>query len=62
MPKESAMFNAEDAVVIYSHTTGQKLSAEELRLPHDFAWGTTTAAYQNENGAYQEGKGKSGLR
>ncbi|KAF7586540.1 hypothetical protein BBP40_008695 [Aspergillus hancockii] len=32
---------------------------EELPLPSDFAWGTATAAYQVEGGAFKDGKGKS---
>ena len=32
---------------------------EELPLPANFFWGTATAAYQIEGGAFQDGKGKS---
>lgn len=58
MSLEALMFKAED-LVTYSESTGHDLPVEELPLPSSFAWGTATAAYQVEGGAFQEGKGPS---
>ncbi|KAH7127242.1 glycoside hydrolase superfamily [Dendryphion nanum] len=53
------MFGAEDLIAAYSKATSQDLPVQELPLPSDFAWGTATAAYQVEGGAYRDGKGDS---
>lgn len=55
------MFQAEDTVLHADNEewTSEPRAVEELPLPSDFFWGTATAAYQIEGGAFQDGKGKS---
>ncbi|OBT47950.1 hypothetical protein VE00_01632 [Pseudogymnoascus sp. WSF 3629] len=55
------MFERSDVVEAPSDntlTTAQK-PGKDLPLPRDFVWGTATAAYQIEGGAFQDGKGTS---
>lgn len=55
------MFRAGDSVLHADQAewTAELRPVEELPLPADFFWGTATAAYQVEGGAFQDGKGKS---
>ncbi|KAH8888924.1 glycoside hydrolase [Thozetella sp. PMI_491] len=60
MATEASMFQASDLVTgVESSSKTDELLVKELRLPHDFAWGTATAAYQVEGAWDQDGKGKS---
>ncbi|KAF7556055.1 hypothetical protein G7Z17_g1746 [Cylindrodendrum hubeiense] len=53
------MFKAEHDSILNSRSTLGDFKVQELPLPPDFVWGTATAAYQIEGGAFQDGKGKS---
>ncbi|CAG7927536.1 unnamed protein product [Penicillium olsonii] len=55
------MFGAEDTVLQVDNEEwlSEPREVEDLPLPHDFLWGTATAAYQIEGGASQDNKGKS---
>lgn len=60
--RKQTMFDRTDVVnssMDSEAAVAQQKAVKELPLPRDFVWGTATAAYQIEGGAFQDGKGPS---